>query len=152
MCWQVKSSIQIIKTHKHKIFLWLNSKLYHLRSTRHTREGIWDQKTYWCSRPEFVHFVAQKQNKGILINSSLQVENTTACSHWNYQKQFRVIIHSWFVHPEVYKHTTNFAYIIIYMWFVKVIMYKHMLYKEVCLPKLHIYQSYFYNQHFHKKF
>lgn len=57
-----QSSIQIIKTHKHKISLWLNSKLYHLRSTRHTREGIWDQKTHQCSRPEFVHSVAQKQN------------------------------------------------------------------------------------------
>lgn len=129
MSWQVKSSVsaeqnfnRIIKTCK--ISLWLKSRLYNLRSTRHTTEGIWNWKTYQGSRPEFAHFVAQKHNKGILINSSLGGwKHYTACSHWNYQKQFQVIIHSWFVHPEVYKHATNFAYILIYMWFVKVIMY-----------------------------
>lgn len=134
MCWQIKSSTsveqdfnQIIKTGKRKVSLWLNSRLYHLRSTRHTREGIWDWKTFQCARPEFAHFVTQKQKKGILINSSLRGwKQYAACSHWNDHKQFPVIIQiiqSWFVHPEVYKHATHFAYILIYMWFVKVIMY-----------------------------
>lgn len=124
MCWQVKSSISVEQTFNQiKVSLWLNSRLYHLRSTRYTREGIWDEKTYQSSRPEFANFVAHKQKKGILINSSLRGwKHYTACSHWNDQKQFPVIIHSWFVHPEVYKHAANFAYVLIYMWLVKVIM------------------------------